>query len=105
MDVAANKKIGKKLKELRKKRGLKQNVVAERLKKPQSYISKLESGEKSLHVYEVFSYADAINTPRGELLGEIELTLTGRKTIAKSIPQIEYATIDLLLPEEDQPKE
>ncbi len=96
MDVAANKKIGKKLRELREERGLRQTAVAERLHKPQSYISKIETGEKSLHLYEVFTYADAIEVPRGEMLGEIERVLTGRTTVIPA--HVEYAVIEL--PEE-----
>ena len=97
MDVVANRKIGKKLRELREERGLRQTAVAEKLKKPQSYISKIESGEKSLHLYEVFSYADAIDVPRGEMLGAVEFILTGRTTVIPA--STEYASIEL--PEED----
>lgn len=93
MDVVANRKIGKKLRELREERGLRQTAVAEKLKKPQSYISKIESGEKSLHLYEVFSYADAIDVPRGEMLGAIELVLTGRTTVIPA--STEYSATSL----------
>lgn len=75
MDIEANKKIGNVLRRLRKERGLRQTYVAERLGKPQSYVSKIESGEKSLHLYEVFNYADAIQTPRLELIGHVEKVL------------------------------
>ena len=35
--------------------------LAKRLKKPQSYISKVESGERNLDVLEFISYCEAIN--------------------------------------------
>lgn len=85
MDIEANKKIGNVLRELRKERGLRQTYVAEKLGKPQSYVSKIESGEKSLHLYEVFDYADAIQAPRARLLGNIELALTGKSDILELI--------------------
>ena len=73
--------IGQRLKQLRKDAGLSQVQVAERLGKPQSYVSKIEAGTKSLHLYEVFSYADALGVARAELLAAVELALTGSSTI------------------------
>ena len=35
--------------------------LAKRLKKPQSYISKVESGERNLDVLEFISYCEALN--------------------------------------------
>lgn len=81
MDIEANKKIGNVLRRLRKERGLRQTYVAERLGKPQSYVSKIESGEKSLHLYEAFNYADAIQTPRLELIGHVEKVLMSDSAI------------------------
>lgn len=91
MDIEATRKIGKKLRKMRRLNGLTQEQVAKDLEKPQSYISKIESGEKSLHLYEVFPYADALKVSRADLLGEVELTLTGKRTIP---PHVEYAIID-----------
>lgn len=45
---------------MREGEGLTQVQVAQRLGKPQSYVSKLESSERSLHMSEVFDYADAL---------------------------------------------
>lgn len=47
------KKLLKRLEEARKKAGLKQTEVAERLGKPQSYISKIESGERKVSFTEL----------------------------------------------------
>ena len=41
--------------------GLTQVEVAKLLKKPQSYISKIESGERSLDLIEFLDYCNAIN--------------------------------------------
>jgi len=45
--------IIQKLKKARQSAGLKQNEVAKKLGKPQSYISKIESGERRIDVVEL----------------------------------------------------
>lgn len=50
--------LTKKLKEVRLKIGLTQGEVAKRLKKPQSYISKIENGEQRIDVIEMRKFAD-----------------------------------------------
>ena len=52
------KKVIQKLKNARIKAGFKQKEVAEKLKKPQSYISKIERGERRLDVTELKKLAD-----------------------------------------------
>lgn len=47
------KSVVDKLKRARQKAGLKQEEVASELKKPQSYISKIESGERRIDVAEL----------------------------------------------------
>ena len=47
------KRLVEKLKQARLDVGLSQQAVAEKLNKPQSYISKVESGERRLDVIEV----------------------------------------------------
>ncbi|MDA3840562.1 MAG: helix-turn-helix transcriptional regulator [Patescibacteria group bacterium] len=46
------------LKDARLKIGLTQGDVAKRLKKPQSYISKIENGEQRIDVIEMKKFAD-----------------------------------------------
>lgn len=50
--------IIEKLKIVRKEAGLTQKEVAKRMKKPQSYISKVEAGEQRIDVVELKSFAD-----------------------------------------------
>ncbi len=48
------------MRDLRKQRGLTQSELASLCKMPQSYVSKLERGKRSLYMHEVFAYADAL---------------------------------------------
>jgi len=52
------KKVIKRLKKARQESGLKQIEVAEKLGKPQSYISKIEQGERRIDVVELKEIAD-----------------------------------------------
>ncbi len=52
------KKIIKRLKTARIEAGLSQQEVADKLNKPQSYISKIESGERRLDVAEMKKFAE-----------------------------------------------
>ena len=47
------KNVIEKLKKARLEAGLKQKEVAKKLKKPQSYVSKIESGERRIDVVEL----------------------------------------------------
>jgi len=55
------KKFITKLKEARIKAGFTQKQVAEKLAKPQSYVSKSESGERRLDVTELKKFAELYN--------------------------------------------
>lgn len=50
------------LRELRLSKGYRQTELAEKLGKPQSYVSKYEAGEKSLNIYELKEICIALNT-------------------------------------------
>jgi transcriptional regulator with XRE-family HTH domain len=76
MDTNKNRAIGAELKSMRTQVGITQVEVARRLKKPQSYVSKLESGERSLRVAEVFDYAQALGTPVNDFMGRINVSIT-----------------------------
>jgi len=51
------RKIIERLKEARLEAGLSQQDVADKLGKPQSYVSKIESGERRLDVAEIKKFA------------------------------------------------
>lgn len=53
----------------RKGRGLTQQEVADRLGKPQSYIAKVEGGERRVDVVEFAALAKAMNCDPRELFG------------------------------------
>jgi transcriptional regulator with XRE-family HTH domain len=55
--------IIERLKKARIDAGLSQQTVADKLKKPQSYISKIESGERRLDVVELKKFAAIYKKP------------------------------------------
>lgn len=57
------KEITKRLKQARIDSGFSQQEVADKLNKPQSYISKIESGERRLDVVEMKKFSDIYNKP------------------------------------------
>lgn len=75
MNVEANKLCGKALSGLRRDAGLTQSELAIRMKVPQSFVSKVETGERSLKVYEQFSYAEAVGIDIQSFVAEIERAL------------------------------
>jgi len=60
------------LKELRKEAGLRQIDLAQRLGKPQSYVSKYESGEKTLDILETKEICEALGVHLSDLVRKIE---------------------------------
>ena len=73
MNANINRAIGKGLRDKRTKLNLTQEQLAERLGKIQSYVSKTEQGERSLHVAEVFSYADALELQWEDLMLDVKV--------------------------------
>ena len=71
MDIEANKAIGAKLRDIRKRIPLTQIELAERLDKPQSYVSKIEMGERALQVSELPSYSNALETNPNDLISRL----------------------------------
>lgn len=75
MNVEANRTIGECLRNLRVQQGRTQDQVAEALDRPQSFVSKIEAGERSLHFSEVFEYAKALGVTVKQLVDQIEKSL------------------------------
>lgn len=72
MNVNANKVCGRCLARMRKASGLTQVGLAKKLGLPQSFVSKVETGERCLRVYEQFSYAKALGIDLSEFMRQLE---------------------------------
>lgn len=72
MNVEMNRLIGSCLQKLRAEKAMTQIEVADRLGKPQSYVSKIEIGERNLYLSELFSYANALGMSACELVSILE---------------------------------
>lgn len=59
------------LTEARRKAGLTQQVVADRLGKPQSYVAKIEGNERRIDVVEFAALAKAMGIDPTNLFGEV----------------------------------
>lgn len=75
MDIIRNKAIGKRLGELRRRNHLTQGEVAQRLGCTQSLVSKIEAGERSVPLVELWPYARAIEMHYAHLVEELHEAL------------------------------
>jgi transcriptional regulator with XRE-family HTH domain len=66
------------LREMRQRVGLRQQELAARLREPQSFVSKYESGERRLDVLELRCICTALDIPLESLVQELERRLAGR---------------------------
>lgn len=78
MDIRLNQVIGKNLKMIRLAQGITQIELAQRLDTPQSFVSKVEIGERALRVYEVYWYADALGMSGEKLVSLISKDVKGK---------------------------
>ena len=58
--------------ETRKSKGLTQQELANRLDRPQSYIAKVETGERRLDVVEFLEWASALGVPTHNMVDDLE---------------------------------
>ncbi len=65
------RKLRELLKEARLNRNLRQVDVAESLGRPQSYVAKVESGERALDFIEVLDYCRAVRLDAANLVKEL----------------------------------
>jgi transcriptional regulator with XRE-family HTH domain len=66
------------LKDARERAGLTQQQVASRLRRPQSFVAKYESGERRLDVIEFMIIAEAVRVNPARLLARLMKRLSGR---------------------------
>ena len=63
------------IKAARLEAGLRQVDLADRLRRPQSYVSKYESGERRLDVLELKQVCNALGISLGEFVRKLESTI------------------------------
>jgi transcriptional regulator with XRE-family HTH domain len=66
------RKVREILRQLRDKAGLRQIDLAMLLNRPQSFVSKYESGEKTLNFLEVREVCHALNIPLADFVSQFE---------------------------------
>ena len=79
LDSAVYKRLIKRLKDERVSKGETQTSLALKLKRPQSFIAKIEGLERKLDVFEFIQYCDALEVAPGTLLKSISKRKTPRK--------------------------
>jgi transcriptional regulator with XRE-family HTH domain len=86
MDTKTNVLIGRYLKDMRMHAGLTQEELATRCHVAQSFVSKLEQGERSLKFIELFDYSKALEINPEEVYDESRNVLL-RLHIRESLPE------------------
>ncbi|QDU05724.1 Helix-turn-helix domain protein [Gimesia chilikensis] len=67
------------LRETRKEAGLRQDDVAERLGRPQSFVSKYESGERRLDILELYDICKAMGLTLNDFVEKLQAILLKNK--------------------------
>lgn len=67
------------LRNAREEKGLTQTDVAQKLGQTQSFVSKVERGERRLDVVELRAFCDAINIPFPKFISHMERVLRSKK--------------------------
>ena len=75
MDTNLNRAIGVELRSMRTDAQKTQSMVASQLGKPQSYVSKLESGERSLRLCEIYDYAAALDMDVDDFMWRVDVRI------------------------------
>ena len=71
MDIERNKVTGSCLRQMRKEAGLTQLQVALRMRRTQSFVSKVENADRELSLVEAFLYAAALDASYDDLIGRV----------------------------------
>jgi transcriptional regulator with XRE-family HTH domain len=72
---AEQEKLQELLRQIRQDAGLTQEGLAAKLGRPQSFVSKYESGERRLDVLELRSVCKALKMPLGNFVQKLEASL------------------------------
>lgn len=64
------------LRDLRKRLGIRQQELAEKLGRPQSYVSKLESGERNIDLIELIDVAESLNLEPAAMISDLIKSLS-----------------------------
>ena len=67
------------LRNIRKDAGLRQDDVAERLGRPQSFVSKYESGERRLDILELYDVCEALGLKLNKFVEKLVVNLKDNK--------------------------
>lgn len=67
----AHRKLVQELKKARRDAGLSQQQVADLLGVPQSYVAKIEIGERRIDVIEFLKFVEALDASWSDILGKI----------------------------------
>ena len=68
----AHRKLVQELKKARRDAGLSQQQVADLLGVPQSYVAKIELGERRIDVIEFLKFVEALDASWSDILGQID---------------------------------
>jgi transcriptional regulator with XRE-family HTH domain len=69
-------KLQRLLRDLREKQGVRQQELAERLGRPQSYVSKYEGGERNIDLVELIDVAKSIDLDPAVVISELVASLS-----------------------------
>jgi transcriptional regulator with XRE-family HTH domain len=67
--------VGRVLRELRVKAGMTQAAVADRIQRPQQYVSEYERGDHRMDLFELRAVCEAVGTVLDEMIGEYQRRL------------------------------
>ncbi len=71
VNIREHKLVGRALAEARKKAGMTQDELANHLRKPQSFVSAYEAGQRRIDVLELIRIAQALNADPKKILTRI----------------------------------
>lgn len=71
MPSESDRLVGSVLREMRERLGITQSDLANKLKWPQSFVSKVETGLRALKLSEAYGYANALNMNVADFVNEV----------------------------------